>query len=209
MGKVHALLRLYAARDAMAAPVLEGRIECKSGCSHCCYQIIGVTMAEAKVIAGLQVQWDERLTRERDIAVFNEHCKTFKSCDGLSDKWRGTKTGCFFLTGDTCDIYDARPLMCRLHNSQNASDCEWPPSRDVRSVIVHHDSNFVRLANIQWGYMTAKERTLPEFKKAGNLYFLPAAMLWALGEMKESELKNEFLTADAETGSRPPRRPIG
>lgn len=201
MSEMESLLKLYDARDAMAEPMLSGKVDCEKGCASCCYQIIGCTKAEAIVIQNSQKFYPTFIVKEYYVEILGEYCKKFKECGGRSSGWWENKKGCVFLNNDICGIYESRPLMCRLHNSEDQSGCSaMRPGHPVRTVRLHHDANFVRLANIQWANMTAKERTMPEFKKAGNLYFMPAALLWSLGEMKESELEDEYLTADAGSG---------
>lgn len=216
MSKVNTLLKLYDARDAMAEPDLEGKVDCSRGCSDCCYQIIGITMAEAIALSDFCSNF-VRVYSETRGDVFEEARRlsaefsatkflSRSSDDTISAAWWKKREPCLFLDAvdGECTAYSYRPLVCRMHNSQDVLDCGGEPGKPVRVVMLHHDAMFVRLANLQWANMTAKQRTLDEYRAAADRFFLPAAFLWAVGDMTETELRNGYLTARAETSGRAP-----
>jgi len=101
----------------------EGSVACKAGCDHCCYQVVGVTPAEAlAVYAHLRTtRSPEELERVKaHLAERYEHTRGLTSSERFSPN-----EPCPFLAFATgsCTIYDARPLSCRGMNSLDASEC--------------------------------------------------------------------------------------
>src|SRR3990167_2135942 len=100
---------------------------CKEGCAACCYQIVGMTFAEAITIAYFLVHLGET-----DTSVLDAASENTVRIDDLHKK-------CPFLTpGDIswsgrCRIYPARPLACRLHFVTNDPvDCAPPCDRPIQ-----------------------------------------------------------------------------
>jgi len=112
--------RLIAGLLARAA---ENAVACKAGCDHCCYQVVGVTAAEAITIydhlrATLSPPELERVTAH----IAERYALT----RGLSSAERfSPEHPCAFLDVATgsCTIYEVRPLACRGMNSLDASEC--------------------------------------------------------------------------------------
>jgi Fe-S-cluster containining protein len=100
----------------------EGAVACRAGCDHCCYQVVGVTAAEAITIF-------EHLVRSRTASEL-ERLKTRAAelharSRGLTSAERfSPQLPCLFLESGSCSIYEVRPLSCRGMNSLDASECE-------------------------------------------------------------------------------------
>lgn len=76
---------------------LTTNLNCKNGCSGCCYVDLSVFELEANNVR----RWFKGLAE--------------KSRDELREKWKSPlKEGaCAFLRDESCTIYPARPLICR------------------------------------------------------------------------------------------------
>lgn len=107
---------------ALLARAPAGAVACKAGCDHCCYQVVGVTAAEALTIyAHLRATRSaaelERL--KAHVAALDERARGLSSAERFSPEHP-----CAFLEGGSCTIYEVRPLSCRGMNSLDAGECE-------------------------------------------------------------------------------------
>jgi len=101
----------------------EGSVACKAGCDHCCYQVVGVTPAEAIAIFEHLRTTLSPAELERVTAHLAER---FEQTRGLTSSQRfSPDQPCPFLDVPTgsCTIYEVRPLSCRGMNSLDASEC--------------------------------------------------------------------------------------
>lgn len=88
------------------------KMECKSGCSKCCYTDISVFEVESELVE----DW------------FNQ--KSVEEKENLKKIWKGKNNSgaCGFLYDEKCTIYEVRPIICRtqglpLHlSSENVLD---------------------------------------------------------------------------------------
>ncbi|HEX2736227.1 MAG TPA: YkgJ family cysteine cluster protein [Polyangiaceae bacterium] len=107
--------------DGLIARAANGKVACKPGCDHCCYQSVGVTPAEALTIVRHLEQTlssDALRSVKRDLAEATERTK------GLSSRERFSPDHpCPFLKQSQCSIYEVRPLSCRGMNSLDAAEC--------------------------------------------------------------------------------------
>ncbi len=96
---------------------------CARGCSHCCFNQVSLTPAEALYLG---VHLMERLgPAERD--------EVLRRAEGLVPLIRGRSrrelgdlrhlTPCVFLREGACSVHAARPLACRGWNSVDAATC--------------------------------------------------------------------------------------
>jgi Fe-S-cluster containining protein len=107
---------------ALLARAPAGAVACKAGCDHCCYQVVGVTAAEALTIhAHLKAtRSSEELERLKQHAVeLHERARGLSSAERFSPAHP-----CVFLEGGSCSVYEVRPLSCRGMNSLDAGECE-------------------------------------------------------------------------------------
>jgi hypothetical protein len=97
---------------------------CRSGCSHCCHQAVGVSAPEVLAIAAhLQAtrtpaELEAIIGRVRDA---DDRTRGLTAADRLSPD-----LPCPFLGDEDqrCSIYEARPLACRGTKSLDAGACE-------------------------------------------------------------------------------------
>ncbi len=97
-------------------------LACGKGCSYCCYQPVGITLAEARTIALFIPSLPEDLRKDS--------LKRLKRQKNLTPAKYGTNTvnkkyPCPFLHEDgSCRIYDVRPLTCRRYTSTSVEVCK-------------------------------------------------------------------------------------
>lgn len=100
----------------------QSRPACHAGCSHCCYQAVGVSPPEVFAI------YDHLLATRTP----QELMSTVERIREADDQTRGMTSAerlspdlpCPFLVRERCSIYDVRPLACRGANSLDAAACE-------------------------------------------------------------------------------------
>lgn len=95
------------------------KIQCRPGCTDCCYQLFQITEVEAAHIStgmkSLPARQSETL-RER-ARVYIEARRKLVTENGEPEAWgrlppAGTRLACPALVDGVCAIYDFRPLMC-------------------------------------------------------------------------------------------------
>jgi hypothetical protein len=97
-------------------------LACRAGCSHCCYQAVGVSAPEVFAIYDhlLQTRSAEELEATADrIRLADDATRGMAPADRLSPQ-----LPCPFLEAERCSIYEVRPLACRGKNSLDAALCE-------------------------------------------------------------------------------------
>jgi Fe-S-cluster containining protein len=108
--------------EKLLASAPEGAVACKAGCDHCCYQVVGVTPAEALTIFEHVTQSCTPAELERRTARVSD---AYERSRGLSSAQRfSPEHPCPFLDAGNCSIYEVRPLSCRGMNSLDAHECE-------------------------------------------------------------------------------------
>ncbi|HLI19810.1 MAG TPA: YkgJ family cysteine cluster protein [Stellaceae bacterium] len=93
-----------------------GDVQCRAGCSFCCYQNVDVTIPEAILVA---LQLGNEVDPRRDAVL--------AAADAFRDLDDGTRiaTGkpCPLLVDNRCSVYTARPITCRSLASPDAARC--------------------------------------------------------------------------------------
>ncbi|APJ02707.1 YkgJ family cysteine cluster protein [Silvanigrella aquatica] len=85
----------------------ENNMECRLGCSKCCYVDLSIFQSEAYVI----VEWVNFLSSEEKQNLLNELCESESSPQ--KNTLGKTSSPCAFLNNGKCTIYDVRPNICR------------------------------------------------------------------------------------------------
>jgi len=113
------LLPLYEKHVGPWAKVASGMATCRRGCNHCCYNLVGSTLAEGVLIASLLLE-DSVLSKDlpRLKAVLQEQLVFVMGLDARkSYAYLEAKRPCAFLdqeSGD-CRVYEHRPTACRTY----------------------------------------------------------------------------------------------
>ena len=100
------------------------KIECKTGCSYCCYSLISLTPPEALLI-GHHIK--ENFSLKQTDVLMKRVSRTLRLIRGKSLDEQSAlyeKTPCMFLENDKCMVYGARPFICRAWHSLSSYQCE-------------------------------------------------------------------------------------
>lgn len=96
---------------------------CSSGCSYCCHMQVKVTPPEAFfILQNISTHFTAK-TRDR---LFKRIDNNRGLTEGKSLEERvliKDQTPCVFLTHHTCDIYQARPMICHAWHALDKSAC--------------------------------------------------------------------------------------
>lgn len=92
--------------EAALTPDAKSRLNCKNGCSRCCYTDISIFEVEAQNIR----RWFNSLSPELKQQLREKW--SMESGTGLDFQNRLVKP-CVFLKDDSCSVYEVRPLICR------------------------------------------------------------------------------------------------
>lgn len=97
-------------------------LACGEGCSHCCFQAVGVSPPEVFAI-------HEHLHATRTPEELDGVARRIREADGRTRGLSGAERfspdlPCPFLEDQRCTIYAVRPLACRGANSLDADACE-------------------------------------------------------------------------------------
>ena len=112
--------RMYAQIASMPEPEREKWTpDCKAGCSHCCYQVVAVTVPE---LLGF-VDYIFNHCTPNDIERFKEEARLYREHyesvpEGIHPMFK-----CPILTNDLCGAYEGRCLVCRGYNSVDVNKC--------------------------------------------------------------------------------------
>lgn len=99
-----------------AASILHDVTPCKKGCSHCCYQAVGIATYEAAAIGKYIGVTPVTLTQK------------FENPSVMQERNKGV--ACVFLKEGKCSIYEVRPLACRTHYNLS----EYPELCDIANI---------------------------------------------------------------------------
>ncbi len=114
------------------------KVSCKAGCTACCYQLIPVSLAEAKSIVtalgklpaakqkAIKKRFEQLLARleqegmvspkgdEPRVALVSKHgSDASERWSDVNGRYFELDLACPFLENDRCSIYDERPFVCR------------------------------------------------------------------------------------------------
>jgi len=125
--------RLIELADRVNAAV-QPHTACRTGCSYCCSMPTMIFQHEAERLA-------DASGRPAVPVRFRSHDHALLA--GL----RFYGQACPFLNEGRCTVYAARPIICRLHHSLNASpancDCSIPPAQ--RKGVGQYDPDYVEM----------------------------------------------------------------
>lgn len=183
---------LFALFDRTAPSAQAMRLACRTGCAHCCKQLVTVTAPEAFLVAA---QLRGRPDRETAAAA------AARTLSGLlgSGRWSGMRA-CTFLSDMSCSIYEARPFSCRGFVSRDVNACRI---FEVSGKAVPMPNQYVDILNACRMILVAAIR-LAGLKD--QTFELNAAVTAALAtdNAETRWLRGEPVFAGIETGPAPP-----
>lgn len=104
------------ADNTVAEFVAAGDVQCRAGCSFCCYQNVDVTIPEAILVA---LQLGNEADPRRDAVL-----ATADALRDIDDDARiATGKPCPLLVDNRCSVYSVRPITCRSLTSPDAARC--------------------------------------------------------------------------------------
>ena len=134
-----AIKALYAAIDELLEAFLlraseEGQpVSCKKGCAWCCHQEVFAITHE---FLYLNDYMQKHLSEADRLAVLERAREKVKISMNLSvEEQLKIRSACPFLDSDSCMVYEARPMACRIYLSASVSSCkkEYDYPSDKRS----------------------------------------------------------------------------
>jgi len=159
-------------------------ITCSEGCAHCCKQLVMCTLPEALLAVDSLRQdvwrWNDLKSR------LDEQVRWLMSPFSSVERWFLTQRPCVFLRNDRCEVYENRPIMCRIQLVvSNPEECRPPISKTVRKLNL---DGLVRPI-----YETGKDA----MRSAGmDVYLLPmpvslklATEVWESGFKSQAEVR--------------------
>lgn len=127
---------------------------CQAGCNSCCHQIVDVfTWEEPKIFEFILNNFDSktfnevRKNLERWFIKFNANTRyadrsnplDFNEILEIQHVFREKRIPCPFLIASRCSIYEARPMVCRIHyEKESAENCRNNPHQ-----IAPHDAQVI------------------------------------------------------------------
>lgn len=123
----------------------EDRVECKAGCSYCCYNQIRLTPAEALLV----FSWIDKEFTDQDQALLRKRIQNNRVLtEGTSLENRvmiKESSPCIFLKQGKCSIYPVRPLICRSWTSYSHKACmdAFQSENHNAEIETSDSSNFV------------------------------------------------------------------
>lgn len=96
-------------------------IHCKKSCSWCCSQPVFTNEWEAEY---LRIYMKKRFSCYQLNEIKKKAKNKIDTTAGLSNKEvLQTRISCPFLENNTCSVYPARPMACRIYLSSNLDSC--------------------------------------------------------------------------------------
>ncbi|MCU4164985.1 YkgJ family cysteine cluster protein [Carboxylicivirga caseinilyticus] len=97
-------------------------VDCKKGCSWCCYQPIFATSHEMMFVwEFIKLNFKEEDQKMILQQAFNNYQKRGR----MNDKeLLASKMPCPLLLNGACSVYPARPITCRIYLSMSAESCK-------------------------------------------------------------------------------------
>lgn len=123
-----AIRALYAAMDELLEAFLERAssegqaVECKKGCSWCCHQEVYAVTHE---FLYLNEYVRKKLSpEEQERILVKSREKVGLSMNKSVEEQLQIRAACPFLDSGSCQIYEARPMACRIYLSASAASCK-------------------------------------------------------------------------------------
>lgn len=123
-----AIRAMYEAMDGLldsflARTASDGKAaQCKNGCSFCCYQPV---FAVSHEMLYLKEYISRELSKEQQEAfIKRSREKALLTLNKSPEEQQAISHACPFLENDSCQVYEARPMACRIYLSSSVSSCK-------------------------------------------------------------------------------------
>lgn len=135
-------------------------VDCKEGCSWCCYQTVPLTAPEVFAIAEFIQSSEDQIEVEARSVKLEEVNQRTRS---LTPRERTKQhVPCAFLDGDKCSIYPVRPLACSEFTSMDVDDCKRAYRVGFKPKgIVHEKARMIAFYSVQNGLLEGLRESLP------------------------------------------------
>jgi Fe-S-cluster containining protein len=164
-GLMHVLNNATGFAETMAVKLRHPRtptVDCKKGCTWCCYQTVPVTAPEAFAIAEF-ISSSEDPTKLEVITTKLKDAN--RSTQSLTPRERTKKhIPCAFLDGGKCSIYQVRPLACSEFTSMDVDECKRAYRVGFKPRgIIHEKARMIAFYAVQQGLLEGLRESLPTF----------------------------------------------
>lgn len=166
-----AISRLYEAMDELleafqARTASEGRAAaCKKGCAWCCYQAVFAVTHEFLYLREFILHGLTEDQRKRIMERAGE--KVMQTAGLREEEQLEVRAACPFLEDNSCLVYEARPMACRIYLSSSLPSCKKAHDRPSNSKAIAELFEFPLLAGRmmnegfvaylrQWGIQSAE-----------------------------------------------------
>ncbi|MDF1574908.1 MAG: YkgJ family cysteine cluster protein [Bacteroidales bacterium] len=95
--------------------------ECRKGCAWCCHQEVFAVSHEFLYLRDYAGQ--DLSEEQRDKVLDRARQKTLLSRNGSLEEQLKIRVACPFLEAGSCQVYDARPMACRIYLSSSEKSC--------------------------------------------------------------------------------------
>ncbi|MCP4310224.1 MAG: YkgJ family cysteine cluster protein [Bacteroidetes bacterium] len=124
----HAIKAMYEAVDGLLEAFLkraagEGNpVACKNGCAFCCHQPVFAITHEILYLKDFIRQ--DILRDKQDGFIERSREKSLLTLNKNLEEQQKIKFACPFLENSSCQVYEARPMACRIYLSSSVRSCE-------------------------------------------------------------------------------------
>jgi Fe-S-cluster containining protein len=142
---------------------------CDQGCAHCCYWPVSISILE-----GLEIYTHLHAARRWASSLKSRVKASADAVTGLTyPVWLNSRTPCVFLNKSLrCEIYEARPLLCRMAVSKGPpEECQPHSMASARSILNRTDAVVL--------FQNAERSILQRHKIEYNTMPIPTATLVA------------------------------
>jgi Fe-S-cluster containining protein len=183
--------KIYADLDTKASVrAVELDAKCTKGCAACCYQLVGVSFAEALIIAEELFRTRKRAQLDELLVHLDQHAEALRKNDARTMMFL-EKRYCPLLEIDPndpfkglCSVYASRPLACRLQFV--ISDPRWCQPDAI------YECTMIDTTEVQLSAMGMITGQVPMLARYGPLQpFVAYALRLVLG--KEKDIDDAYL----------------
>jgi Fe-S-cluster containining protein len=122
-----AIQAMYEAVDGLLESFLqrseiEGKVaECKNGCAYCCHQPV-YAITHEMLFLGKYIR--QVIPKDQQIAFLERsRNKSMLTMNKSLDEQQKIVSACPFLSDNSCAVYPARPMACRIYLSSSVKSC--------------------------------------------------------------------------------------